>query len=287
MPGYANVADYVDSLLNGQSTYSVFRKTPTQSTQSGRWFDLSMSPGNPRPQYYAASPEVSIALAQSTDGGLFHGANQSGKQKFLHRLLLMCNNATSVPLALVLQDYLIYYPFLDESSTDYQPLTTSATLPRYTDGAGVQIMAVVVAGQTGGGTFTVTYTNSAGVAGRVTAPVLLNAQNLNGTLINTQSSGGTQFVGPYLPLQGTDTGVQLIEGIQFSAPDVGLLTLVLVKPIATITIRGIDAPVEVLYFRDTATLPTIEDDAYLNFICHPVGSLASGNIYGEIEVGWN
>lgn len=281
-----SVSALSDAIENGQFTYNAFRKTPTQSTSSGRWFDLSMSPGNPKPQYYAASPEISVAMAQSTDGGLFHGANQTG-DKFLHRLLVMCNNATSVPLPMILLDYLLYYPFLDESSTDFQPLTTSATLPRYTDGLGVQIMAVVVAGQTGGGTFTVRYTNSDGVTGRTTSSVLMNNQGLNGTLINTQSSGGTNFFGPFLPLASGDKGVRAIEGITFAAPDVGLLTLVLVKPLATIALRGIDAPAEVEYFRSSSTIPRIYNDAYLNFICQPVASLASGNIYGEIIVGWN
>lgn len=47
-------------------------------------------------------------------------------------------------------------------------MDNTTPLPRYSDGIGVQIMPVVVAGQTGGQTFTVNYTNSEGVAGRVT-----------------------------------------------------------------------------------------------------------------------
>lgn len=68
--------------------------------------------------------------------------------------------------------------------------------------------------------------------------------------------------------------------------DVGLMTLVLVKPIAQITVRGVDAPVEIDYLKDFSGLPVIEDDAYLNLIACPVGTLAGSTLMGEITTTW-
>jgi len=62
---------------------------------------------------------------------------------------------------------------------------------------------------------------------------------------------------------------------------------VLVKPLAQLQLRGIDAPVEVNYLTDFGQLPTITDDAYLNFLACPAGSLAATALHGDITVVWN
>lgn len=259
-------------------TFFTWRKSPSQVTTGGVWFDLSMSPGNPAPQYYAASPLVSVHMKQSTDGGIFHGY---GGDKRLRVTMCMAVVATALPMAMILLDYLMYYPFIDEGTTDEQPMTNSVSLPRYTDGEGVKIMAVSVAGRTGGQSFTVKYTNQDGVSGRVTTATIQNTAAANGHIVTSQNNNALA-AGPFLPLQNGDTGVRLIESVTMNGTDVGLFTLVLVKPIAQTQIRGIDAPVEKDYFTDSATIPEIKNDAYLNFICLPAGSLAATAIHGYL-----
>ena len=150
MAGFANVQALGDALLAGQSTYATWRKSPSQASTAGVWFDLSMSPGNPAPQYYAASPLVAKTLTQSGDGGLFHGGAVSPASKHLSRVTALTSTATALPMPMILCDYLLFYPFVDEGSTDEQLMDNTTTLPRYTDGEGVQVMAVSVAGRTGG-----------------------------------------------------------------------------------------------------------------------------------------
>jgi hypothetical protein len=275
MPGYRTFKEIVES---NSSIYSSWRKVPTQTTAARIWFDLCMSPGNPVPNYYASSPLTSVALSQSSSGGLFHGGNVSPQRKFLRKLTVMTPTAGAVPLYMLLCDYLLYYPFVDEGEPT-QNLTTSTPLPRYSTGVGVQMMAVVVAGQAGGQTFNVTYTNSNNVSGRTSETVTTTTQAVNGTLITGTS-------GPFIQLQQGDIGVKSIESVNFLTADVGLLTLVLVKPLATLTIRGVDAPVEVDYLQNFSTMPRIYDDAYLNFICCPNGTLASANLSGDITINW-
>lgn len=257
-----------------------WRKSPSQATTAGVWFDLSMSPGNPVPQYYAASPLVSVPFKQSTDGGLYHG-NSNGK-KYLRSTLVMSIVATALPLPMILCDYLLYYPFIDEGTTDEQLLTNSIPLPRYTDGEGVRIMAVSVAGRTGGQSFFVTYTNQEGISGRVTNPVIQNTAAANGSIVSSQNNNALAG-GAFLPLQNGDTGVRSIQSVTMLGTDVGLFSLVLVKPLATTQLRGIDAPVEKDYFLESGTAPEIQDDAYLNWICLPAGTMAATNLHGMIK----
>jgi hypothetical protein len=287
--GFRNHRELVEAVEGGRTTLFGFRKAPTQTTATNIWFDLSMSPGNPVPNYYAAAPLVAKRLAQSTDGGIFHGAAPGSSQtKHLRRLMaLVSTPTTAVPLPMILCDYLLFYPFVDMSSTDQQDMTQTDTLTRYTDGEGVQIMAVEVASQIGGVSFFVTYTNQDGVAGRITPTVTCNTQTSVGTIITT-ASATVGCAGPFMPLQAGDLGVRSIEACTFITGDVGLIALVLVKPLATLGVYDIQAPAEKDFALDNpATLPRIYDDAYLNLICLPSGTIASGQIMGALETVWN
>jgi len=282
VPGFNSIKDYVDAELDGKIRQFSFRKSPTQATTAGLWFDLSMSPGNPVPQYYAASPLISVQMKQSTDGGLFHGAN-TNSSKWLKSTLLMSNSATGLPMPFILCDYLLYYPFIDEGTTDPQPLTNSVSLPRWTDGKGVKIMAISVAGRTGGQTFNISYTNQDGVSGRTTQTVIQNSATAIGTIV-TSATATNGAAGPFIPLQRGDTGVRSIESVQMiSGPDVGLFTLVLVKPLITSQILEQTAPTEESLLIEKASLPEIKDDAYLNWLCMPNGSLSGVSLHGIIE----
>ena len=60
----------------------------------------------------------------------------------------------------------------------------------------------------------VTYTNSDGVAGRVTATMTCNTQTVNGTIANQCANNG-RHGGPFIPLQKGDSGVRSIEAFTF------------------------------------------------------------------------
>lgn len=294
MAGFANLREVIAAENAGRYLYASFRKQPTQTTASGIWFDLSMSPGNPAPNYYIGAVGAFTPLRQSTDGGLRHGGNVSGlgRKKFLRKLMALTPTATAAPLTMILMDYIGFYPFVDESITDEQPLDNTLVPTRYADGKGVMLMPVVVAAHSGAAVpFTVNYTNSDGVAGRISQSVLMTTQTVNGTILHSVAGGSATYVngGPFLPLQRGDTGVQSVQSVTIGGVgDVGLFALVLVKPLATLDIRGIDAPTEVDYFTDCGgSMPEIQDDAYLNFVALPIGTLSGAPIHGIIETTFN
>ena len=283
--GFRSLKDIVDAEESGAVRQFSFRKTPSQASTASVWFDLSMSPGNPVPNYYAASPLTSVALRQSTDGGFFHGSDVSPAKKYLNRMLIASNSGTGLPLPFLLLDYLLYYPFIDEGTTDTQLLTNSVTIPRSVTGEGVRIMAVSVAPRTSGQQFTVRYTNSKGVSGRITSAVFQNNAAINGSIISSNQND-TNSAMPFLPLQAGDTGVRSIESVTMLGADVGLFTLVLVKPLFETTLISQTAPVEVLFLDRGLMMPEIENDAYLNLICQPLGSLAGVTLIGEMKYIW-
>lgn len=285
------VWDFVQAVEKGQTHYSTWRKAPSQTNTSSSWFDLSMSPGTPLPQYYAASPLVAQQLKRSTDGGLNHGppVSSSGHQKYLKRFLIMGDSAFGVPMPYTILDYLLYYPFVDMGTTDEQLMNNTLTLPRYTDGVGVQMMLVSVASGTGSAPkLTINYTNSDGVSGRTSKTVTLTSATVNGSIVAAHHGLSTVIGnGPFVGLQDGDKGVRSVESVTFSSLDVGLLALVLVKPLATGTFYEQTAPSEQEYIVHQSQLPKIYDDAYLNLIVCPNASINTRTFFGEIETLWN
>ena len=287
MSGFRNLSEMAKTQDAGGYLYASFRKQATQTTGAGVWFDLSMSPGNPAPNYFIGSPNVFVPLRQSTDGGLRHGGNVSPRKKYLRKLTSLTTVTT--PISGKLLDYLGFYGFVDESVTDEQFMDNTQSLTRYTDGQGVQMMPVVVAGHTGGQPFTVNYTNQDGVAGRISQTATMGTQIVNGTILHSQGSGYFYTNnGPFLALQRGDTGVRSVESVTIGGVgDVGLFALVLVKPLATFSWFGAGSATEVDYLTDMAAMPQITDDAYLNFIVMPNATLAGAPIIGLIETTWS
>jgi hypothetical protein len=78
----------------------------------------------------------------------------------------------------------------------------------------------------------------------------------------------------------------MVQSIEFFNSDVGLLALALVKPLANVQIFETTAPNEYDMLRDFGTLPEIKDDAYLNMIALPVGTLAGAQIIGSMTTIW-
>lgn len=282
-----NARDIADAERDGFTFFSGWRKQPTQATGAGIWFDLSMSPGNPRPNNYIGSAGAFTALTQSQNGGIPHGQLVAPKKKILQIFEAQTAVGVATPLPMYLLDYLGFYPFIDESDTDEQFMDNANGLTRYQDGEGVMIMPVVTAPQVGGTAgFTVTYTNSKGVAGRITTRHAITTQALNGTIVSSFGANA-DTAAPFMRLQRGDTGVRKIDSFKVDGVgDIGLMALVLVKLIAKHHIRGTDAPCERNLLNDDSMLPIIKDDAYLNLVSLPSGSLSGAPILGYIKTLW-
>lgn len=280
------IKNIVDAELNGRVNTYNFRKNPSQVTTQGLWFDLALSPGNPIPKYWFGTPLAATPITQSSDGGLFHGSNVSPAKKYLRKLMISATVSTALPMNVMLCDYLMYYPLIDEGTTDEQVMDNTQTLPRYTDGKGVQVVAVSVAGRTGGQSFFITYTNQDGVAGRTSQTVKENSSAALGVVV-TSATAAYANTCLFIPLQDGDTGVRSIESVTMLGTDVGLFSLILVKPLANNILLDINAVSDRDYLVETGNLIEIKPDAFLNMFCIPNGTLAATGILAEMKVIWS
>lgn len=280
---FRNIAALAGAYDAGRVHSCSIRKVPSQTTVAGHWADLSMAAGNPKPQYYASTP-LAAAVLDDFDG-IFHGDDKSPSTKHLTHLGLMTPTAGLVG-RYVLLDYLLYYPFVDGDSLDEQPLDNTVTLPRYTDGDGVMLMAVASAPTAGGGAFTFNYVNQAGEA-RTSPTISCNTAATNiATLVTSEqavAAGGQWF----LPLLGGDRGVRSITSVTFSVASGGLIAFVLVKLLADLAIREVSTMAEREFVTQVPGAPRIYDGAYLGLIMNCAATIAAGQLAGYAKFAWS
>lgn len=282
--------DLVDAEEAGQTFVGSFRKTLIPTANSS-WFDVTLSPGNPLPFYYASSALSGAQLRQSVHGGIPHNQPVAalGYKTYLKTLTITPSIQQFCAGPMILMDYLYYYPFIDAGNTDEQFLNQGEGLPRYTSGKGVSVMAVQMAGLLGSGspTFRFTYINQDELL-RTSPTQTCGSANLAGQLAtgNTNNIAMPNSNYPFLALAPGDTGVRSIESVTFDSADIGLLAFVLVKPLEQIILRenttGERTPV-----TDFFDLPVIEDDAYLSILMNPGFSQTNQSSFiGTIQTVW-
>jgi hypothetical protein len=292
MAGFIKFSSVTDAYDAGRVTRAGFRKAISATTATGVWMDMGMTGGGPPPNYYASTPLTWATLSQSTDGGLYHGGNVSPASTHLKSLLIQSSVVTTAtPSTWVLCDYLGYWPFIEQIGS--QELVGSG-LTRYTDGVGVQAMVVNQASAAGGATFSLNYTSPAG-SGRTSKTMKCNTSTNIGNIMTTMPvQTATYSSSPFVGLQDGDTGILSVQTVDWVQEDVGLLALVLVKPIAQISLEPVSSgptiypPSEKDFAIDAVgTLPVIQDNAYLNFIAHPANTFATAVVWGMIETIWS
>lgn len=271
-----------EGYIGGNQWESSFRKVPALASTAGVWTDLSSAPGNPKPNYYVG-PELTATVLDGTNG-IYHGGGVTPKTKVLHRMLVQSTSAGVVPATLQLLDYLAFYPLIDMDVTDEQEFTNPAPLPRYADGVGVKAFLVATNPYIGGASFTIRYTDHLGRE-RVTPPAVTNTSTTITSILNAGVAAGSR--GAFITLAPDSLGVRSVQGITFLAPNGGLATLVLAKPLAIMTATEITAPNEWDFITMKPTLPVVQDGAYLNLIVCPNGSIAGVPITGLASFIWS
>jgi len=268
---------------NGQYTMSGFRKVPAIASTAGTWSDLTMAPGNPKPNYYVGAELTATVLEARS--GLCHGENVSPLKKYLHKVTLGGIGSANQAGTYILCDFLLFYPLVDMDSTDEQTMINTTPLPRYTDGKGVRAFLVATNPYIGGAQFITKYVNQSGDT-VYSCPNVSNSATLIGTIVNSTTTG-VNNVGPFIQGAGGAQGIRRVESVQFLAPNGGLASLVLCVPLATIIVNEISAFSEEDFLSFNPSLPRIYDGAVLGFIFCPTGSVAAAQYTGVITTIFN
>lgn len=295
MAGFSSQDDMVNEIsTNGKFYRTDWQKSTFATTAhtAGLWYSLMRGGGNPAADTILGTGTnlafQALSDAVATASGIPHGGNV-GNYKVLLNAAAQTAAATTAPCVLMLVDMLGFYNITSVTTTGAQTLNNTVTLPRYTDGAGVQAFltpSTVMGAATPN--ITLNYTNSAGTAGKAT-PATLPIGNTAAAVTSIVHSGtGTGKYGPFIPLAAGDAGIRSVQSINLSASYVsGVLNLVLCKPIMTLPITTLGVTAERDLVNQFASMPRIYDGACLNWLmlagaATPVASPLSGHL----EFGW-
>jgi len=275
-------ADCTRCYTEGRYQETAFRKVPALASTPGIWTDMSGSPGNPRPNYYVGAAGESTLF--NGGYGYFHGGNVSPLSKHLHKILIQSVSAGHAPAHYRILDYLMFYPLIDMDQTGQVDLSNTVSLPRFSDGVGVEAMLVATNPYIGGAQFFINYTcaNDQDVDSRLE---LSNTGTIIGSIVSSgaPTSPGS---GPFIRRNADCRGIKKVNSINFLAPNGGLAALVLVRPIVDFMTNEITAPVEFDFITMRKSMPPILDGAYINFIGCSGTSWAASPFTGSINFIW-
>lgn len=230
--GFNGVREWAACMPAGRFHLTTFRKAvASAATVANDFVDYTYFAGNPVANFYASSP-LEAAHIEANKGIFLRdvGASQYVKDFCVMTAAASATTTTSQNQRLLLADYLMYYPFIDTDAIgEQQDLIQTVTLPRYATEGG-KIMCVAQSAASTVGTFTLSYTNQDGVAGRTTQVTYTKAVAGGGVLV-TSSTNAVAGSLPFVGLQGSDTSVRSVESCTFTAAGGGLMAIVIVRPI--------------------------------------------------------
>lgn len=291
MPGWTTISDMATEVeLNGKYAFFDFRKVSANAagTVAGSPLELFQGTGNPGAMSFSGTAGTAVALNSSTVGAIPINGNVSTDLRFLLETQI-AQGANNSGLIFYLCDLLLYYPSLNINASP-TTLNNGVTLPRYTNGIGVQcIVTTTTLLATSAPQLTFTYTDSAnnsttGIMGAIsaTSPV----SQLFGAA-TTASFANTTFA-PFLPMGSTGQGVKHLDSYALSnGTATGSVTALLVKPLMAISSTSSNTTQEKDMIFQFMSCPQILDGACLGvfMINGPVIGLSSP-FTGRVKFGW-
>ncbi len=229
---------------------------------------------------YSGTAGVAVAMNGSTVGALPDGPDVYPSSKHLIKTGLL-KRTGNFPGSAWLVDMLLYYPSCAVTGTP-TTLDNSVTLPRYTNGIGV--MGIVVS-HTALSTvvldINVNYDSNENASQATNNLISTAAASGPGTTLVKGAVGGS----PFIPINGTDTGIKKINSYTINSSGTGgTICFLLVKPIVPLAFLGQSNLASAEFLN---VLPKIEDDACLGII---MSQGSSGSINSDLnvmlEVGW-
>lgn len=271
---------------NGYSYRADWLLTTNIAAAASKWMDMSRVGVQPSPNLYpATNGSLTWVNCDSSSGfGLPLGPQPTGDEtKHIFMATALSTVTTGVPAMLTLVDLQGYWPDISLTTTSPQTLSGTPSL-RYTNGVGCIPYLVVTAG-TGATSqnLSMSYTNQAGTGGRgLPFTYTIAATTSIGYVYNF--SGASWF----LPLSSSDTGVQNIASVTWSAANTtGTVALCLARPLLSIPIATLGNIVERDYVNQLPSLPQVKNGACLVWLYHPgATTVINSNFYGAVEYVW-
>jgi len=178
---------------------------------------------------------------------------------------------------------------IDLTTTGTGTHTMAALLPRYEDGAGVDVFTTVTT-VLGAGTpnHRITYTDPDGVAGKLTPGTLPISKTAAAVGLIDYSGTGAGKYGPFMPRAAGGRGVRSIEQTNLSATHAsGALAYVLARPLLTMPMAAIGVMTERDTLNQVPSLPRVHDGACLAWLLYNgAATPANSGFFGHLDLGW-
>ncbi len=298
MGGFTSLDDFINqATTNGKFWRTDWNKLTfgTTAHTAGMWYLLSQTGGNPAASSILGTGTnlafQALTDATATAAGIRHGGDVGGFKQIINASAFSAS-ATTMPAIFMLVDLLGFYPITTVTTTGAQTLNNTVTLPRYTDGAGVQ--AIVVPSTVMGAatpTITLGYTNSVGTASRATpsTPALPLGNTAAAVSSVVYSGTGSGKYGPFMPQANGDAGIRSVQSISLSASYVsGVLNLLLVKPLLTMPMTTIGVAAERDLLNQVPSLPKVYDGACLAWMMYAgAATPVNSPFYGHLDFAWS
>jgi hypothetical protein len=301
MAGFSSQDDLINQITtNGKSYRADWNKNflSTSPAVAGEWNCLFRGAGNPGADTIV-NTGTNLAFQALTDNtvgatGIQHGGNVGGGTGYKIILNASAYTAapTTVPCIMMLVDLLGFYRKTSVSVTTAENTNNTITLPRYTDGAGVQAFfynsnATPLGAVTPN--LSLGYTNSAGTAGRNTPGVLPVGKSAapNGLILHSGTGAGKY--GPFVPQQAGDAGIRSVQTIQNSTSYIsGEYAVMLCKPLLTLPITTLGVAAERDCVNQLPSMPRVNDGACLAWLMYSaVATPTNSAFYGHLDLGWS
>lgn len=284
---FANIREIVRAVELGRMHLAFFHKTSVPTPGAYRWADCSMGAGTPIYNAYVGGQAEATPLIGQKNQGIYTGATPAtGQQKYLAQVSMASPQTSGgAPYTVQICDYLMFYPLIDGDSTDQQDMDNAASLPRYADGVGVQLMLVVTTPMTTSGGIQINVTTADDVD--VTLTTSTTVSGTVGVVVNTAANNTVVSATPFVPI-GQHRGIKRINWITNQASLGGFYAAVLVKPLASMMLREPLTMTETSLIHHKASMPRIYDGAYINFLLQASanGTSSPGVIRGEFDFIW-
>ena len=253
-----------DQLLAASKQLKSFGKVSMAAKAAGTFQSLWTAAGLPTAGV-AAGTATGLAPTSATAGALPF-VNPSSGLSYLSKI----GNSQQTVGTLILYDRLVHTSTLNGTLTTAQTVN-SAALTRHTTGEDVELfLEVYTATGATASNVTISYTNSAGVAGRTTPAVAMQVTPVAGQMLP-------------IPLQSGDTGIRSVQSVTLSSSTAtaGNFGITLVKRIAEIPITVAGTGVVLDPFA--LGFPEIENNACLSFMV-VTSTTSTGFITGTINI---
>jgi len=299
--GFSSQDELISSITtDGQIESIVYQKTTPAAGLAGHWQHALSGVGSIPAATFSGAEATFVA----TDNTWSEGAIPIGDQTDPITKHIMSMGVSMVAAAgapwFVLPIDLVGYAKLtttNVSTTGAKTITmtpigsTAANVDRYPEGEGLRMFVASYATMGANApTMQVTYTNSAGTAGKTTqAGIVSTASATSGILLN--SGNAANKVGPFLNLAAGDTGVKDIQTLTWggTAHASGSVFIGLCKPLC----MPIPVPATGLYnmvdFVNTLpSLPRLRNGANVQFLIFATGATtAAATLYANFDYGFN